>query len=85
MPFIMNTEAIILFPTTHEQSLPTFHVRDELCREFLAFLQQEGFNVVEQAGHLSGTGVSEILLEAGTPREKLEAAQTKFFAQRRAV
>jgi hypothetical protein len=78
---IMNTESITLFPPTHEQSLPTFHVREDLRSRFIAFLEQEGFQVAEQPEHISGTGVAEILLEAGTPLEQLESAQARFLAQ----
>ncbi len=76
----MSTEEVILFPPTHEQSLPTFHVREDLRSRLVEFLGKEGFQLGEPPEHLDGTPVTEVLLEAGTPLDKLAAAKDKFLA-----
>jgi hypothetical protein len=76
----MSTEDLILFPPTHEQSLPTFHVRGDLRDKFVEFLAREGFQLGEPPEHLEGTPITEVLVEAGTPLDKLSAAQEKFLA-----
>jgi hypothetical protein len=76
----MSNEAVILFPPTHEQSLPTFHVREDLRSKFVEFLAEEGFQLGEPPEHLTGTAVTEVLVEAGTPLDKLNATREKFLA-----
>ncbi len=82
----MQSEKLILFPTTHEQSLPSFHVRGELADEFLKFLADAGVEVWEDP-ELVGDGRSdegtyvEILLKEGTPLDKLEKLRSEFLKE----
>jgi len=76
----MSNEIIILFATTHEQSLPTFHVRADLITEFMWILNNRGFISTEPPKKLPGKPMMEVLLEAGTPLDKLESVKDMFIA-----
>ena len=76
----MNTDAVILFPVTHEQTLPTLHVHEELRDRFLKFLEKKGLKIAEPPEHLDGTALVEILLEAGTSQDDLKSAKDEFLA-----
>ena len=79
----MNTNDLILFPVTHEQTLPTFHVRHALHGKFVEFLCQEGVKIAEPPEHIEGTEMTEVLLEAGTPSDQLHALKERFLAANR--
>ncbi len=74
----MKTDDLILFPVTHEQTLPTFHVRDDLSGKLVEFLTENGCTVAEPPEHLEGTDKTEVLLEAGTT--DLHALKERFLA-----
>jgi hypothetical protein len=79
----MQSQKIILLPPTHEQSLPSFHLREDLLTGFLAYLEEHGFNVVEEPEPLGNLGpdsapLIEVKIEANTPVDKLEAAMEDF-------
>jgi hypothetical protein len=76
-------EKIVLFPTTHEQENPTFHVEATLADAFLKFLKQNGLQAWEPLKKLDKTGpdhrrVIELRLEAETPLENLERLLHEF-------
>lgn len=80
---IMQPEPIILFPTTHEQSNPTFHVEATQFDAFLAFLQRKGLQAWEPPQRLEKLGpdqkhIIEVQLNAETPENYLETLLKEF-------
>jgi hypothetical protein len=78
----MQPEKIILLPSTHE-SLPSFHVQQELLRPFLDHLAISGIKVVEPPESLGNLGPGATPLVAvevkeGTSLEKLQEALDEF-------
>ncbi len=74
---------IVLFPTTHEQENPTFHVEASQADAFLEFLAQRGLQAWEPPQKLDKTGpdhrrVVELQLEAETSQEYLEQLLREF-------
>ncbi len=79
----MQTQKIVLFPTTHEQSLPTFHVERDLATAFLGFLGDKGLEAWQPPEVLEKPGpdernVVEVAVEANTPNELLEGLIGEF-------
>lgn len=79
----MQTQKIVLFPTTHEQSLPTFHVERVLALAFLTFLRDKGLDAWQPPEVLEKQGpdeqsLVEIAVEANTPNSLLEALMGEF-------
>jgi len=78
----MQTENIVLFPPTHEQSLPSFHVQADLAGSFTAYLQKQGFELAEPNRALgvqgSHDGLVEVLVSEGTSPALLETARKDF-------
>ncbi len=78
----MQTEKIILLPTTHE-SLPSFNVQSELLSSFLEHLAKSGIKVVEppepqgdsKQGAVSVVGVD---LPEDTPIGRLQEVLDEF-------
>ncbi|PTY00206.1 hypothetical protein DB345_01280 [Spartobacteria bacterium LR76] len=76
-------EQIVLFPTTHEQENPTFHVEASLAEDFLEFLKQKGLSAWEPPQKLDKVGpdhrrIIELKLEAETPQHNLEELLEQF-------
>ncbi|HEY5793015.1 MAG TPA: hypothetical protein VIS74_06940 [Chthoniobacterales bacterium] len=79
----MQSEPLILFPPTHEQSTPCFHVEGSLADSFLKYLRSEGLRAWEPPEKLEKRGpdsrrVVEIKIEADTPEDYLEGLLRKF-------
>lgn len=83
-------EKIVLFPTTHEQENPTFHVEATLADAFLKFLEENGMQAWEPPQKLDKTGpdhrrIIELRLEAETPVENLERLLHEFLSDHRST
>ncbi len=81
-------EPIVLFPTTHEQENPTFHVEGSLADAFLEFLEKKGLQAWEPPQKLDKTGpdhrrVIELRLAAETSEDDLEELRKEFLARPR--
>jgi hypothetical protein len=84
----MQSQKIVLFPPTHEQTLPSFHVEGSLAEPFLEFLRARGLEAWQPPEILEKTGPDalrtvEILMEAETPLPRLEALMNEFLARGR--
>lgn len=82
----MQNEPVILLPTTHEQSTPTFHVEASIADEFLAFLDSHGLQPFEPPEPVGNEGpdrlqVIEVRLEANTPEDTLERLRAEFLSK----
>ncbi len=78
-------EPIVLFPTTHEQENPTFHVEASLAEAFIEFLAQHGLQTWEPPQKLDKTGpdhrrILEVRMEAETSQDDLERLLREFQA-----
>lgn len=79
----MQTQKIVLFPPTHEQSLPTFHVERTLALAFLCFLRNKVLDAWQPPEVLDKQGpdqrnVVEISVEANVPLRLLEGLMAEF-------
>lgn len=83
----MQPEKIVLFPPTHEQSTPSFHVEGSMEAEFLTFLKSHGVEIAQPPEKLPKAGpdaldLSEIRAQTNTPIEMLEGLLKEFLAER---
>lgn len=81
----MQTQKILLFPPTHEQSTPCFHVERCLALPFLTFLRAKGLDAWQPPEVLEKRGpdeenVVEISVEANTPQQLLEGLKDEFLS-----
>lgn len=81
----MQSQKILLFPPTHEQTTPCFHVERCLALPFLAFLRSKGLDAWQPPEVLEKRGpddekVVEISVEANTPQPLLEGLREEFLA-----
>lgn len=79
-------EVIVLFPPTHEQENPTFHVEASLADAFIGYLAANGLQAWEPPQKLDKMGpdrhrIIEVQLEANTPMEGLERLLHEFLRQ----
>jgi hypothetical protein len=81
----MQPERIVLFPPTHEQTTPSYHVEGNIAPAFIEFLEYKGVTiwqppqVLEKRGP-GGHPIVEIEIKAGTPVEMLENLIGEFLA-----
>jgi hypothetical protein len=78
-------EPIVLFPTTHEQENPTFHVEASVADAFLEFLKEKGFSAWEPPQKIEKIGpdhrrVIELKLEPETSQDSLEDLLGQFLS-----
>jgi hypothetical protein len=79
----MQNQKIVLFPPTHEQTPPTFHVEGSLADPFLSFLKDKGVEAWQPPEVLEKRGPDdlrtvEIAVEAETPMHLLESLMEEF-------
>jgi hypothetical protein len=80
----MQPEKIILLPATHE-SLPCFHVKEELLSSFLDHLRKSGITVPAppQPQANPGTSVVKVEVDEGTPENRLEEILDDFLKKKK--
>ncbi len=81
----MQPEKIILFPPTHEQTTPSYHVEGNIAPAFIEFLESKGVTIWQSPQLLEKRGpgdhpIVEIEIEAGTSVPLLERLIDEFLA-----
>ncbi len=84
---VAQPESIILIPSNHEQSTPSFHVMGSMADAFLAFLKSNGITIWQEPKTLPKVGpdgqpLIEIEVQSETPRDQLEQIIPQFLQGR---
>ncbi len=84
-----QTEEIVLIPPTHEQSVYSFHVEEELVEPFLAFLQSHGMTPWRPPEDQNKTGphghrIVQVEVDTETSQGTLEGLVQMFLADKEA-